>query len=135
MRVLDVLDSPLSSGTAKGSSPRLTRSSGVRPHLGGFGGAGTGTNFPSRVRVIGPRLFEVKSVVTLGCGGGGTDVDANVGGWLWLTRRFFVGGSSMWSKSSARALPRFGMIGLVGGYKVGSYSNGGGTGVGSWGAG
>ena len=135
MRVLDVLDSPLSSGTTKGSSPRLTRSSGVRPHLGGFGRAGTGTNFPSRVRAIGPRLFEVKSVVLLGCGGGGTDVDAHVGGWLWLTRRFFVGGSSMGSKSSARGLPGFGMIGLVGGYKVGSNSIGGGIGVGSRGAG
>lgn len=104
--------SPVILGTIKGSSPRSVRSSALRPHLGGFGSAGTGTNVPSRVRVIGPLLFAVKSVTCFGCGGGGADVDADVGGGL--TRRFFVGGSSMRSKSSARALPRFGTTGLAG---------------------
>ena len=113
-------DSPPTSTTIKGSGPRPTRSAGLRPHLGRFGGIGTGKNFPSRVRVIGPLLFAVKSVVFFGCGGGGggVEVEIDLGGGL--TRRFFVGGSSMGSKSSARALPRFGTTGSMRGYRVGS---------------
>lgn len=63
--------------------------------------------------MIGPLLFAVKRVVCFGCGGGGGSGAVDFGGGS--TRRFFVGGSSIGSKSSARALPRFGMIGLVGG--------------------
>src|SRR5258708_27072765 len=102
-------DSPPALFTTKGSA----RFSELSLHLGGFGRVGTGTNVPSRVRVIGPLLFAVKSVPCFGCGGGGAEVDADLGGGS--TRRFFVGGSSVGSKSSARALPCFGTTGLVGG--------------------